>query len=52
MQRLTVLLVVTFMAAAFPLSAKADRLNDKLLNRPYSDMRRWHLGFSVGSEHV
>lgn len=48
MQRLTVLLVVTFMAAALPLSAKADRLNDKLLNRPYSDMRRWHLGFSVG----
>lgn len=26
----------------------ADRLNDKVLNRPYSDMRRWHLGFSVG----
>jgi len=22
--------------------------NDKVLNRPYSDMRRWHLGFSVG----
>jgi len=29
-------------------SVKADRLNDKVLNRPYSDMRRWHLGFSVG----
>ena len=28
--------------------AHADRLNDKVLNRPYSDMRRWHLGFSVG----
>ncbi len=28
--------------------AQADRLNDKVLNRPYSDMRRWHLGFSVG----
>jgi len=26
----------------------AERLNDKVLNRPYSDMRRWHLGFSVG----
>ena len=23
-------------------------LNDKVLNRPYTDMRRWHLGFSVG----
>lgn len=22
--------------------------NDYVLNRPYSDMRRWHLGFSVG----
>lgn len=26
----------------------AERLNDKVLNRPYSDNRRWHLGFSVG----
>ncbi len=25
----------------------SDR-NDKILNRPYTDMRRWHLGFSVG----
>ncbi|MCM1483605.1 MAG: PorT family protein [Muribaculaceae bacterium] len=28
--------------------AMARELNDKLLNRPYSDLRRWHLGFSVG----
>lgn len=28
--------------------AHAERLNDKMLNRPYSDNRRWHLGFSVG----
>ncbi|MDE6346142.1 MAG: PorT family protein [Muribaculaceae bacterium] len=28
--------------------AKAQQLNDKLLNRPYADMRVWHLGFSVG----
>lgn len=28
--------------------AGAQQLNDKLLNRPYADMRRWHLGFSVG----
>ena len=28
--------------------ARADKLNDKLMNRPYSDNRRWHLGFSVG----
>lgn len=24
---------------------------DKLLNRPYADLKRWHLGFSVGA-HV
>lgn len=28
--------------------AGAQSLNDKLMNRPYADMRRWHLGFSVG----
>ena len=28
--------------------AGAQRLNDKTLNRPYADMRAWHLGFSVG----
>ncbi len=26
----------------------AQRLNDKLMNRPYADLRKWHLGFSVG----
>ena len=25
-----------------------QQLNDKLLNRPYADLRQWHLGFSVG----
>lgn len=28
--------------------ASAQNLNDKLMNRPYADLRRWHLGFSVG----
>lgn len=28
--------------------ASAQRFNDKVLNRPYADMRRWHLGFSIG----
>lgn len=31
--------------------AAARRFNDKLQNRPYADLRRWHLGFSVGA-HV
>lgn len=29
--------------------ASARDLNDKLLNRPYADLRRWHLGFSIGA---
>ena len=29
-------------------SAEAKKLNDDLLNRPYADLRRFHLGFSVG----
>ena len=29
--------------------AVARTFNDKVLNRPYADMRRWHLGFSVGA---
>ncbi len=40
-------LFLCFMLGSMP-HAQADRLNDKVLNRPYSDMRRWHLGFSVG----
>lgn len=40
-------LMALAMAVAAP-AARADRLNDKVLNRPYSDLRRWHLGFSVG----
>lgn len=28
--------------------AQARQFNDKVLNRPYADNRRWHLGFSVG----
>lgn len=26
----------------------ARDFNDKLMNRPYADLKRWHLGFSVG----
>lgn len=29
-------------------TAQAKDFNDKILNRPYADMRRWHLGFSIG----
>lgn len=39
------------MALAGAVEAQARRLNDKLENRPYADLRRWHLGFSIGT-HV
>ena len=35
-------------AMLIPEVVDAQRLNDKLLNRPYVDLRKWHLGFSVG----
>lgn len=44
-------IIITIMLLAFPFSsiAKGNRyMNDKLLNRPYADLRAWHLGFSVG----
>ena len=43
-------LAVAALAALIPWApgAHAERLNDKVLNRPDSDTRRWHLGFSVG----
>ncbi len=44
-----IVLILLVSIAAFPgTGALAQQLNDKLLNRPYADMRRWHLGFSVG----
>lgn len=36
------------LATSFPTAVGAQRLNDKLLNRPYSDLRKWHMGFSIG----
>jgi hypothetical protein len=35
-------------AAVSVMPAAARDFNDKLMNKPYADMRRWHLGFSVG----
>lgn len=42
-----ILLSIIAVVAAFS-PAAAQTLNDKLMNRPYADLRRWHLGFSVG----
>lgn len=42
------IVILLLLAIATALGVDAQRLNDKLLNRPYADMRRWHLGFSIG----
>ncbi|MCM1293485.1 MAG: PorT family protein [Bacteroides sp.] len=41
-------MVVGLMATVSPVSMVGQQLNDKLMNRPYADNRKWHLGFSVG----
>lgn len=43
---LTMACVISVLAMSH--KAEAQQLNDKLQNRPYADLRRWHLGFSVG----
>lgn len=43
---LTVALTLIALGGAMPVCAQ--QRNDKVLNRPYADLRRWHLGFSVG----
>lgn len=40
--------VVIFTSLFTPFDANGREFNDKLLNKPYADLRRWHLGFSVG----
>lgn len=40
-----ILLTLTVFSGSAPLLAKPG---DKLMNRPYADQKRWHLGFSVG----
>lgn len=41
------IIILLALTAAMPAGA-ARRLNDKIENRPYADMRPWHLGFSFG----
>ncbi len=43
---MTLLAAVGMMAVGVPCSGA--RLNDKIMNRPYADQKRWHLGFSIG----
>lgn len=46
--RFILVLIVVAVGAVAPSEADAQRFNDKLYNRPYADLRRWHLGFSIG----
>ncbi|MDE7467042.1 MAG: PorT family protein [Muribaculaceae bacterium] len=41
-------IIISLLVSAIYVMA-AGRLNDKLENRPYADMRLWHLGFSIGA---
>lgn len=43
--RILICLVFSLLAVV-PMQGR--RLNDKVQNRPYADLKRWHLGFSVG----
>lgn len=47
-KRILPLLLVLIAIMSGNQASKAQQFNDKLLNRPYADLRRWHLGFSVG----
>lgn len=42
-----IITAILVLASAFHMPARD--FNDKLLNRPYADMRPWHLGFSIGA---
>lgn len=42
------LLIAVVVMAAVAAPASAQYRNDKLVNRPYADLRRWNLGFSIG----
>lgn len=40
--------IIALVSLFVAFNAQARDFNDKLMNRPYADLRRWHLGFSVG----
>ena len=46
MKKCTIFILIVIVASCFGNIAAQD--NDKILNRPYADMRRLHYGFSVG----
>lgn len=49
MKRFRLLPMILLACFAVAMHADARNFNDRIMNRPYADMRRWHLGFSVGA---
>lgn len=43
-----VLILIMVLGIGAGYAGAARRLNDKIENRPYADLRKWHLGFSFG----
>ena len=48
MNRIAVIFTFVAMLIAGSAPVAAQRFNDKVENRPYADLRPWHLGFSIG----
>ncbi len=49
MKHFKILLFIILASVVSAMPASARTFNDKVQNRPYADLRRWHLGFSVGA---
>lgn len=49
MKHVRLLFLMIFLSAVCTVPTVARSFNDKVQNRPYADLRRWHLGFSVGA---
>lgn len=47
--RVKLILTIIILTMLAPVSHARKHLNDKVLNKPYADLRTWHLGFSVGA---
>lgn len=41
-------MIIACLIGAGACMGQGRHFNDKLLNKPYADLRRWHLGFSIG----
>jgi len=49
MKRIAIIIINIIALCALAVPAEGRRFNDKVENRPYADLRRWHLGFSIGA---